>query len=89
MSDFYKLHQRQDLVLCTHENKSFVGLVLGYFENSYAVKPIYMTSGEPVREVLSLFDENLLQKVGTLDFDSLYGADSDFEFGDWVEVDEF
>lgn len=89
MSDFYKLHQRQDLVLCTHENSTFVGLVLGYFDGSYAIQPLYMSQGEPNRQVLSLFDKDIQQKVGTLDFDSLNGAEPAFEFGDWVEADDF
>ena len=89
MAEFYKLHQRQDLVLCTQGSVNFVGLILGYHEDSYAVLPIYTIQGEPQREVLSLHEENLLQKVGSLDFDALNGADSDFQFGDWVEIDEF
>lgn len=89
MSEFFKLHQRQDIVLYTQGEENFIGVILGYNEDSYAIRPLDSPKGTASHDIIGVGEDEVLQKVGSLDFDSLYEAEAGFEFGDWVEVEDF
>ncbi|PCJ15079.1 MAG: hypothetical protein COB02_18340 [Candidatus Cloacimonadota bacterium] len=89
MSEFFQLHQRQDLVLFDYNGSSFVGLVLGYNEDSYAIKAVLASKNDLSNEVLTITEDKIQQKVGSLDFDTLYENDNLWDFGNFVEVEDF
>ena len=89
MSEFFKLHQRQDIVLVSKHDQNFIGVVLGYNEDSYAVRPLAGPTGGIEASELACSEDEVLQKVGSLDFDSLHETETGFDFGAWVETDDF
>lgn len=89
MNEFFQLHQRQDLVLFDYNGDNFVGLILGFNEDSYAVKAVLSSSKELPNETLAITEDKVQQKVGQLDFDTLYENDNSWDFGEYVEVEDF
>ncbi|MCJ8346142.1 hypothetical protein MJH12_11425 [bacterium] len=89
MSEFFQLHQRQDLVLFDYEGNNLVGLIMGYNEDSYAIKAVLSSSIQLPNTVLDITEDKVQQKVGSLDFDTLYENDSSWDFGNFVEIEDF
>ncbi|MCO4784114.1 MAG: hypothetical protein KC646_17445 [Candidatus Cloacimonetes bacterium] len=89
MNEFFQLHQRQDLVLFEHNGDSLVGLILGFNEDSYAIKAVLSSSAQLPKETLAITEDKVQQKVGDLDFDTLYENDNSWDFGEYVEVEDF
>lgn len=92
MADFFKLHQRQDIVLVKRSEYQYLAVILGYNDDSYVIKPLASAENEALQSqaIESAFDDDILQKVGSLDFDSLSEAtEGAFSFGKYVELEEF
>ena len=92
MPDFFKLHQRQDIVLVERNSRQYLAVVLGYNEDSYVLKPLAPAENQSLetQNIESAFDDDILQKVGSLDFDSLHEAtEGAFCFGNYVELEDF
>ena len=92
MPDFFKLHQRQDIVLVERADRQYLAVVLGYNEDSYVLKPLAPAENENLatQAIEPAFDDDILQKVGSLDFDALHEAtEGRFSFGDYVELEDF
>lgn len=92
MAEFFKLHQRQDIVLVERNDRQFLAVILGYNEDSYVIKPLASAENQALQSqaIESAFDDDILQKVGNLDFDALHEAtDGSFHFGDYVQLEEF
>jgi hypothetical protein len=89
MNEFFQLHQRQDLVLFEYNGANLVGLILGFNEDSYAIKAVLSSSAQLPKETLAITEDKVQQKVGDLDFDALYENDNSWDFGNYVEIEDF
>ena len=89
MSDFFKLHQRQDVVLYNQDGERRIGVVLGYEENAYVLKPLAAVKTLVDNTIISVLESSIEQKLGTLDFDALKEAEPSFDFGTWAQIEEF
>ncbi len=89
MVEFFKLHQRQDIVLYNQENERRIGVVLGYEENAYVLKPLAAPQNLADNSIIKVLEASIEQKLGTLDFDALKEAEPAFDFGTWAEIEEF
>jgi len=62
-------------------------VIVNILPAAYLIRPLGVRSLETVDEAQEIFEENILQKVGELDFDTVHENDEGFGFSSWAVED--